>query len=266
MLQVLHSTTPLRVFYNVVSLSAVVDQIIITTGGQPQAMVTLLTSVQWPFRLDVSPVPSVTITSGNPNLMFAVASLKRECSMPVGVEFDDGVQNSNACQQHWEITIDPNGNCNIDGDYSMTFIPECQPNMVDQCPLDGSESIQVDFSLISEDFCAEVIEEVDLVADLRSFRDAGHTWIADDFFQDRFVYFAAEVVSAFADISQTTLTQITLQQSQGSIIQSWDLLQNNGAQASANGLAFSLAFDNNPILKPGDPVQSQFQIVLDSSI
>uniref|UniRef100_A0A6C0C7L8 EGF-like domain-containing protein n=1 Tax=viral metagenome TaxID=1070528 RepID=A0A6C0C7L8_9ZZZZ len=192
------------------------------------ARVTLLTTVQYPFKM-IEPI----VLGGDTN-RFALAH--SQLSDPSYVCADDG----NYCAQLWDIVITPNPNeCNYNGDYMFNFTLDCQASQTD-CPLDAATNTgAISFSLESEDFCPQIVETIDLAGTLKSYSSNTHANLKSSFIVDQTVYFELELTSTKATIVNVVINTVTVAIWDGSSV----LLFDSGN--TAEGSSLSLVVDDN---------------------
>jgi len=205
--------------------------------------VQLLTSVQYPFML----------TTGD-----LTGDLSKFSMSVVGVENTDCDDTDAVCYQYWDFDILPFlGECDLNGDYVFSFDMICQPSVdFEDCPLDdGTDSGHIDFTLESEYFCPQIIEDIDLSGALYSFEDYARTSHKGAFFLDDTIYLSAVVSSEKATIIQTTLSHYEITLWTNATI----VLYNNGNTLAGDLVDFQ-------VTQSGDGTQAHFEYTFDESL
>lgn len=189
-----------HVYDNVNIFASITEQIFESGVPVPPGTghVTLLTSVQYPFRLIDGSLDGDAV----------------KFSMSVtGVENGDCQDDGTVCNQYWSFDILPFlGECHLDGDYVFSFNLECQAGVEHgACPLtDNNDQGTIEFTLESEYFCPEIIEDIDLSGALYSYGDEDHTMHSTAFLMNENVYYVATTNSNKATIVETSLAHFEL--------------------------------------------------------
>jgi hypothetical protein len=123
------------------------------------ALIELTTLINWPYKLRTD--FELTLTPAG-----KVASHE--------LDFTDcsGSENSE-CRQKWRTGLTlTESTCTLDGNYQLSYTQICSPGF-GECPLRESDSkVVIDYSLTSENFCAEVSIDIALTATIKIFEDA----------------------------------------------------------------------------------------------
>lgn len=162
------------------------------------AQVVLLTTVQYPFRIIN---PSVLLGDLSRFTLSRVENtLAAQCPDTLG----------SICVQYWNFTILPNiSQCNFDGDYDFNFTLGCTPSRATNCPLDNNTNKgMIEFTLDSEDFCVDIVEDIDLSGSIGVYKDAGHTIVKKDFLPGQTVFMSGKTSSNKATIIRTVVNDI----------------------------------------------------------
>jgi len=112
----------------------------------------------WPFKLytfqfGIIPDKIETFTPSNDN-----------CTSAYGFE----------CRQYWRTALNlKRGTCTLDGTYAFNFTVGCGECCATNCTLDSTDSrkFDVSFRLTSENFCAEIVVDVAIVGNIRSYEN-----------------------------------------------------------------------------------------------
>jgi hypothetical protein len=157
------------------------------------AYVTLLTIVQYPFVLTAP---------------YSISGDTSKFALSV-VQLNSCADNGSPCEQSWMITILPTvDQCNFNGNYVFDFTVAC---VTSACPLDSNTNTgTISFTLQSEDFCAQIVENIDLTGTFMSFEDDLHTTPKVDFLFHQTIYFQAVVSSTKATIISTVVNNFNV--------------------------------------------------------
>lgn len=245
------SQTGVQVFADVDVLASITEQMFDSNELLPpgKARVKMLTSVQYPFQLtgpiavsgdDTRFVMSVSGNTGNGG---------PEC-------LDDP---NDYCVQFWDFMITPkSGECNFDGDYRLDFKLKCKPSMIGDCPLDSDTDFGwIDFTLDSENFCARIIEDIDLSGQMTTYLEPARTTPKDDFLFDQTVYGKTSLSSSESTIVSTTIDEFWVTLWDNSIVTFYLA----GATTGDGNTVNFIVQDNT-----GVPEDSHFQFVVNPSI
>jgi len=233
------------------------------------AKVRLFTSTQWPFRLETS---SATVNS-IPNVAgLSVDSFANvvDCNDPGTADVPNpSVNDADACSQEWllDLQVDATQLCELDGSYSVQFAAECYPSFSAQtdCPLVQDDQGQinnqfvVDFVLDSEDFCAKVVDSVDVSASIAVYKDLAHVISASNFINGQTAYFVATATSSKVTIAKVSVDDIVVEVSDPATSYAFYTDGANGADWSA---ALNLAVQNSDNPVNGNDDQAWFQFVV----
>jgi len=140
----------------------------------------------------------------------------------------DVYKNNNGCLQRWSATLFlSNGTCTLDGAYRMNFTEICSDSSI-KCPLSNTP-VSIDFSLVSENFCAEITIDIGLYGTIKIYGDAGFTSRRGAFISGTINYFLLELNSdsnaspynpsnAAYLLSKTILQTVTIRMGEDCII------------------------------------------------
>lgn len=196
----------------------------------------IYTSVQYPFRLvnpawDVAPPAGAPTTPAGINPGAAPTSVS-DCGPPFPAGGDSPGQPGDAfaCNQIWELDLDVVGGanpsasvCELDGDYYFGWQAVCVPTFPSDCPLVQDDQGQVadkyaiKFTLDSEYFCPQVVDEVDVAATLAVFKDLAHTIDASNFILGQTLYVVADVTSSKATVVGAQLDDLSYNRGPGAV-------------------------------------------------
>jgi hypothetical protein len=182
-------------------------------GLIPTGRVLILTQFQWPFKLEVDGSTGLVVQAQNG--IPTTATLLQDCADP-GLDAAPGRDGTNVelCNQVWEVILKPGvqrpQQCQLDGSYKITgFLSTCQPAYSD-CPIATPVDESISFILDSENFCPNVLEDIQLTATLEAFNDAALTDSSGNFLQDDMIYFKSVVISNQVSIESATLKSMTV--------------------------------------------------------
>jgi fibro-slime domain-containing protein len=138
--------------------AAITKQIVESTEGAP-ATVELVTVNNWPYTLNKG---SLAVF---PQGKYSTIVFNQDICPTT---YAEGAN----CRQRWKTLLTPNPTtCTLDGSYRMNWTVACPTGV--NCPVDATNNATgIDFTLQSENFCAEVTVEVGLTGDLKSYDDA----------------------------------------------------------------------------------------------
>jgi len=169
--------------YNTLNLkAAITKQIVAIDLGSP-ALVELVTLFNYPYKLTKG---DLTLTP--PGKVQSYVYTPVDCNTTSGVP----------CRQRWQATLSLTPTtCTLDGNYRMDWTVACgDTSVAANCALQPQDlPANVQFTLTSENFCAEVGVEVGLIGSLASFDDAALTNPKTAFIVGRTAYFLVKVNS-----------------------------------------------------------------------
>jgi len=169
-----------------VQKAAITKQLVALELGSP-AIIELGTLVPWPFKIYTHEMlihPSGKVDSWT--------YYNETCVSTFGQE----------CRQYWgtSITLSPE-TCTLDGVYSYNFTLGCGEDSISNCSLDLDDPTEykasVQFTLKSENFCAEILVDVGISGNVKSYEDQTFTaaQVKTSFIVNRRVYYLAQVNS-----------------------------------------------------------------------
>jgi hypothetical protein len=146
------------------------------------ALIEMTTLINWPYKLRTD--FALTLTPAG-----KVASHELEhtdCS---------GSENSE-CRQKWRTALTlTESTCTLDGNYQLSFTQICSPSF-GECPLREADSkVVIDYSLTSENFCAEISIDIALTATIKIFEDVEFKKARSLFMVGQRAYFLVTVSS-----------------------------------------------------------------------
>ncbi len=125
------------------TISSAITQQIVPVDGSDQIFIEYVTVSDYPIRLSNPAV--LAMPAGFTNVTFAEDLVGAECP---------SVAMAGKCKQRWQLRFNSGTNCELDGDYSLTFDVGCDSagNCDQVDPM--FTSYQVDSTLNSANFCA----------------------------------------------------------------------------------------------------------------
>ena len=176
------------VYANVSVLASIIEQSVnsdLPISGKVQ----LVTSVQHPFRIN-----NGTIIGDNSKFLLSVSNNHDDCDTEL-------------CNQYWDIKIFPlTGICNLNGLYTFEFTLECSSSTQNNCPLDENTNTgYIIFILESEHFCPQIVEKINIFANLQLFQESEHLNLKSDFLLHQTVYIKLGLISTEGTIVGTQI-------------------------------------------------------------
>jgi hypothetical protein len=163
--------------------AAITKQIVAINLGSP-ALVELVTLYNYPYLLSLG---DLTLTPPGKVSNYTYAQVQ-QCN----------VTQNQYCRQRWDATMQLTPEtCTLTGDYRMSWSTACPQNVAaTDCPLLPADiPTYVNFSLTSENFCAEITVDVGLVGVVASYSDAAYSNAKSAFIVGRTAYFLVSVNS-----------------------------------------------------------------------
>lgn len=205
---------PAGVFGGAIDFSAATRQVVnMSTPTAPTTTVTLVTSVQWPYRLGA---PSVSgddadfVVVGGAGA--AVSAEEADCEADTGA----------GCTERWAVVVEPTSPCPavsaLSGTYTAVFPVTCAAAFASgSCDLPSPATVTVVFTLNSDDYCPRVVEVGSVTPQLRMYASADarennpDTAAGTDAVLSTRVFFRADVdVEAGVQLLQTTLEEVLI--------------------------------------------------------
>jgi hypothetical protein len=186
--------------YNFPGLNAAITKQIVAVDLTDPALVELVTVLQWPYELvqgDMTLSPLGKIATYN------FTEDRTACSGTQGQE----------CRQRWKTSLRLNEEaCTLDGTYRLNWTKACSSSATGtNCPLISSdEPTGVEYTLRSENFCAEISVEVGLTGSRTSFEDAAFAVARTAFIRGRRAYFLVKVASELTTVSLGNVQLVTV--------------------------------------------------------
>eukprot|EP01130_Rhizamoeba_saxonica_P009288 TRINITY_DN376_c0_g1_i4.p1 TRINITY_DN376_c0_g1~~TRINITY_DN376_c0_g1_i4.p1 ORF type:complete len:950 (-),score=317.31 TRINITY_DN376_c0_g1_i4:452-3301(-) len=227
-------TTEINVFNQPDIKAAITQQIVAVQLGDP-AKIELVTVNEWPYIFTGPVTDNEPVFSQFPSSKVAAYDFtETPCTEEEG----------SSCKQRWmnvmSLTEDA---CTLDGAYEYTWTQTCQDSLDEDCPIED-RSVNIEYTLQSENFCAEVAVEVGITGVMASFEEDLTTektsWVEGDR-----VYFVVEVSSelegdeALTVFSATTLVSVLVTPEGGDSF----LIVNDGEVVPVSDLADDTDFD-----------------------
>jgi hypothetical protein len=214
----------------------------------------LFTSVQYPFVLNNPVVSNVDAAGVFPSLLSSDNSL---CS-PNGV--------GDACEQLFSFQLDPQGKCDLTGNYTLVTEISCQAGIPDiDCPVLPNTIAEIRFTVDTNDprmFCGVFKEVVDVNGELRSTQSNYITPKSNVSLYYQTQYYRAEIWSDEVTIDEIQLLKLTTIRQGDESNGTQRILWENGATTSL-GTTASLEVDEYPTSAPfvqGRDVLISFQV------
>jgi len=162
--------------------AAITKQIVSINLADP-ALIEVVTVLSWPYKLSPS---TFTLAETPAGKVLSTAYAFDDCNNAEGT----------SCKQRWRTALTLTENtCTLDGNYKLTYTKACSPSQTN-CPLqEADKPAFVAYSLISENFCAEVTVEVGLTGSVGVFEDAGYSKTRTAFIVGARAYFLVKVES-----------------------------------------------------------------------
>jgi hypothetical protein len=182
--------------FNLPNVVAAITKQIVSINIADPALIELVTIVSYPYKL-----ASDFILAGSPaGKIFSTAYAMDDCT---------GVINQ-GCKQRWRTALTLTENtCTLDGDYSLAYTKICstaEPN----CPLqEKDKKASIGYSLISENFCAEVTVEVGLTGTLAVFEDKDYIKPRTAYIVGTRAYFLVRVESDLNKVGSPDVVQFS---------------------------------------------------------
>eukprot|EP01130_Rhizamoeba_saxonica_P000771 TRINITY_DN1068_c1_g1_i1.p1 TRINITY_DN1068_c1_g1~~TRINITY_DN1068_c1_g1_i1.p1 ORF type:complete len:981 (-),score=299.06 TRINITY_DN1068_c1_g1_i1:47-2989(-) len=227
-------TTEINVF-NQPDIKAAITQQIVAVELSDPAKIELVTVNEWPYTF-VGP-----IVDGEP--VFSEFPASKVAAFDI-TETPCTEEQGSSCKQRWMNVMDLTENaCTLDGVYEYTWTQTCQDSLEEDCPIED-RSVNIEYTLQSENFCAEVAVEVGITGVMDSYEEDLTTekssWVEGDR-----VYFVVEVSSelegdaALQVFSATTLVSVLVTPENGDSF----LIVNDGDVVPPSDLAEDTDFE-----------------------
>jgi len=158
--------------------SGITQQVIAVNLGE-EAIIQLTTLINYPYML-----------SNGSLILFPQGKVENDTITTT----DTTCSGTGDCKQRWNIALFLNNDtCTLDGAYRMNFTETCSDTSIN-CPLEGYP-VAIDFSLVSENFCAQITIDIGLYGSIKVYSGADFTTIQSSFIQNRTAYFLVTVSS-----------------------------------------------------------------------
>lgn len=176
-------------------LSAISKQTVAPNGAS--AVVEITTNLIWPYTLSDFVITSNpgTATSYTPSL------ISSDCD-------NDG---SSSCTQVFRIDIVNGPACTLNGQYSLEWTLQCQPDpdtaeLPAECAIQEGDTVTATLNIVSENFCTSIGTSLPLSGTLASYGDFARTLPKTQFLIGQTLYYRASM-----DSPNVTLTGATIQ-------------------------------------------------------
>jgi len=232
------SVSGVEAYSKVVTARAVVAQIAGYVEGSTSTAyvdVDVYTNVQHPFKFQYNGARPALHTNGGLTV-----------GTPTALSLDDYTcldQDNSNCETVFRVRFTDNaGQCNFDGDFTVTLDVVCNLASPDDCPLDGSETVTISFTLDSPDHvdtggsCAAVaLQDVQLENEFKSYKGTDFNNDSEDNFIDGdTMVFRAEIWSPSTSLKSAILSDVTI--SGGNIVTPIKLFENGFVVNSADSV------------------------------
>ena len=195
-------STDIIIYSNITVQASILEQKFDSSVQLPgRAQIRLLTSVQFPFMI----IPDNSVFGSSSNLFNVEWN-------PLGSGQYRCDDNGKMCNQLWAITINPNiQQCNFNDNYFFNMIFGCQPSRSQACPIDDNTMYaSLTFTLDSGNFCSQIVETIDAIGTMSTYKDSSYTVPKGDFLNGQTAYFKTFVSSSEASITETNIEDINL--------------------------------------------------------
>eukprot|EP01130_Rhizamoeba_saxonica_P018949 TRINITY_DN9676_c0_g1_i1.p1 TRINITY_DN9676_c0_g1~~TRINITY_DN9676_c0_g1_i1.p1 ORF type:complete len:811 (+),score=252.08 TRINITY_DN9676_c0_g1_i1:56-2488(+) len=203
--QLFASVTTEIVAFEVPELRAAITQQIVAVDINDPAIIEIVTLSNYPYYLkdpELSVIPSITVPSANDPDVDVEQSIIADYDITLK---DCTIEDGQACKQRWyQIWTLVEDVCELDGAYALNLTRTCGEGLEEDCPLDD-ERFAIDFTLDSEDFCAEIQLEIALTGTLASFKDTDFEEEHSSFIEGDLVRFLVEVESSLNTEEETAV-------------------------------------------------------------
>ena len=148
-----------------------------------QLTIQVYTSVQSPFMF----VPlSPTVLSGQ----FTASSI----TLVNNSNYICNMTATNICEQLWQVVLTPTvSQCTYNGSLAFNFTLVCQPIYPGLCTAQDFSTLNISADIQSGDYCANVIENVNVNGVLQSYQDAAMTNTDKNFIYNMTAYFMVQL-------------------------------------------------------------------------
>lgn len=197
------SSDAVRVFAPINVIAAITGQDFVSGVPAPGiGQIVLFTSVQYPFKISG---PVGIYADENKFVASASGSDDTQCTEGAG----------SVCYQSWFLNVQPFTNvCNLNGLYNFTFEFSCRGS--EECPIQDEKGF-IEFNLQSENFCAQVIDDIDLSGSFGVYEDAAFTTPKTAFLVGQDVHFRALMYSNKATITASRISRFDVNLWDGSV-------------------------------------------------
>jgi len=239
-------------FSGVVTSRALVSQLVGFFDGTSSVAyvdIDIYTNVQKPYKLQYNDARPAAHTNGALTVGTPTALVLAEYSCE---------QDNTDCETVFRIRFtDDVGQCNFDGDYTLTLDVVCNLPNAEDCALDGSETVTISFTLDTGDnastggACAAVaLEEVQLENEFKSYKGTNFVGDTEENFVDgASMFFRAEIWSPSTSLKSAILSDVTI--SGGNIVTPIKLFENGGVVDDADTVwSFAKVDDLNKATDP----------------
>lgn len=189
------------------------------------------------------PVPNsgiLTFVTDLPYPYILLPQTANVISIPTGLS-TTGIQNTDngiycnstdiECFQTWSVPLGIQGACSFTGSYVFNFTVGCRTT---PCNVTFANPIQLNFSVVTTDFCAQFQINVPLTGTLQSFTNNNFTIPSDNFLTGSPIYLQATVNSPKAQILNTRIMSVSILNSNQLV------LYDNGITPAGLNLGFLL--------------------------
>lgn len=181
-----------------VSLFSSITKQIFLVGPPPAGIFEILTSLQFPYKIDSSQQMNVSTypTGLSPSLTDISDSNNCLANQP--------------CTQMFRMNIDISTACSFTGTYTLQFKLKCHESVSPgNCTIDSTnENAQIILNVNSEDFCATTQVNIGLTGTLESFSQNDFATRKDSFLLGQPLYFQASLFSPKVSLVSSTVYRV----------------------------------------------------------
>jgi hypothetical protein len=179
-----------------VNMIAAITKQTFTSGNPPTGSFLLLTSLQYPYLIDTN--STFSITTAPIGLTASIIEYSKVC-----------IEN-HSCDQLFNIGIIFTEACTFTGIYIATFKLKCDPNFLSNCGINTNDTIKVQISANSEDFCTVANVDIKLTGILQTFQDEQYQNTSTSFRFGSTSYYQATIISSQAKLKSSTIMRVEI--------------------------------------------------------
>jgi hypothetical protein len=229
--------------FRVVSAVVVTGGVVQNSPADPAthvSTITILTEVQYPYKLATG--PTLSITSGFPGTPYTAGSVAANS----GSSNCTGISGS-ICVQAWDVAVTPqSGVCSLLASFAYTFTITCSDPLSTDCPLGTSgapTTASITVQISGSNWCTSVSGQGTLTGTLVTYRDDVHTIPQTSFTSgtNNLCYFYASFTSQTA-VTAIAINYVDLLSSTGTVVTP-RIDSNSLTQFGVDSVAGTIAFD-----------------------